>query len=117
MQTVYCEFNFLFRRIRDVFGDSDRDVEKQDLSQLVYLEAVLKESMRMYTIVPVVARRLDRNVQLSNIFYIHTTRVLTPKGWQRHLKYFSNISFQFFYCHFLCYGSIFIYLTTTFFFL
>ncbi|XP_028158646.1 cytochrome P450 4V2-like [Ostrinia furnacalis] len=56
----------LDKKLKDVFGDSDRDVEKHDLSQLVYLEAVLKESMRMYTIVPVLARRLDRNVQLKN---------------------------------------------------
>lgn len=60
------QFFHYFSRIVDVLGDTDRDVEKADLSQLVYLEAVLKESMRIYTIVPVLARRLDRNVQLSN---------------------------------------------------
>ncbi|KAL4708511.1 hypothetical protein ACJJTC_014119 [Scirpophaga incertulas] len=54
-----------YQEILDVFGDSDRDVEKADISRLVYLEAVLKESMRIYTIVPVVARRLDRNLQLK----------------------------------------------------
>ncbi|CAG9794826.1 unnamed protein product, partial [Diatraea saccharalis] len=58
-----------FRRIEEVFGGSDRDVEKQDISKLVYLEAVLKESIRMYTIVPVLARKLDRNVSLSKIIF------------------------------------------------
>lgn len=43
----------------------DRDVEKTDLSKMVYLEAVLKESMRVFTIVPVLARKLDRDVKLS----------------------------------------------------
>ncbi|XP_063834567.1 cytochrome P450 4C1-like [Ostrinia nubilalis] len=54
------------QELKEVFGDSDRDVEKHDLSQLVYLEAVLKESLRLYPIAPVLARRLDKNVQLKN---------------------------------------------------
>ncbi|CAD0205623.1 unnamed protein product [Chrysodeixis includens] len=55
-----------FAEIQEVLGDGDRDVEKPDLSKLVYLEAVLKESMRMFTIVPVIARKLDRDVKLKN---------------------------------------------------
>ncbi|RVE52790.1 hypothetical protein evm_002663 [Chilo suppressalis] len=54
-----------YQEIQEVFEGSDRDVDKHDLCKLVYLEAVLKESIRMYTIVPVVARKLDRNVQLK----------------------------------------------------
>ncbi|KPJ03616.1 Cytochrome P450 4C1 [Papilio xuthus] len=56
----------IFEELYDIFGNDDRDVTKQDLSQLVYLEAVLKETMRVYPIVPVTARWLDRNVKLKN---------------------------------------------------
>ncbi|CAH2236848.1 jg12309 [Pararge aegeria aegeria] len=56
----------IFEELHMVFGDDDRDVTKQDLSQLVYLEAVLKETMRIYPIVPVTARRLDKDVKLRN---------------------------------------------------
>ncbi|XP_064074814.1 cytochrome P450 4C1-like [Vanessa tameamea] len=56
----------IFEELHDVFGDDDRDVTKYDLSQLCYLEAVLKETMRIYPIVPVIARRLDRDVKLRN---------------------------------------------------
>ncbi|CAG4961559.1 unnamed protein product [Parnassius apollo] len=56
----------IFEELQNVFGDDDRDVTKQDLSRLVYLEAVLKESMRIYPIVPVTARRLHENVKLKN---------------------------------------------------
>lgn len=59
--------NIVFR-LEDVFGGSDRDVEKHDLCKLVYLEAVIKESMRIIPIVPVIARQLDRNVKLSEFF-------------------------------------------------
>ena len=37
---------------------------KQDLSKLKYLEAVIKESMRYFTVAPVTARTLDRDVKL-----------------------------------------------------
>ncbi|XP_045539866.1 cytochrome P450 4C1-like [Papilio machaon] len=56
----------IFEELHDIFGNDDRDVTKQDLSQLVYLEAVLKETMRVYPIVPVTMRCLDRNVKLKN---------------------------------------------------
>ncbi|CAH0697237.1 unnamed protein product [Spodoptera exigua] len=54
-----------YAEVQEVLG-GDRDVEKTDLSQMVYLEAVLKESMRVFTIVPVLARKLDRDVKLKN---------------------------------------------------
>ncbi|CAH1641658.1 unnamed protein product, partial [Spodoptera littoralis] len=54
-----------YAEVQEVLG-GDRDVEKTDLSQMVYLEAVLKESMRIFTIVPVLARKLDRDVKLKN---------------------------------------------------
>ncbi|CAK1594471.1 unnamed protein product [Parnassius mnemosyne] len=56
----------IFEELHNVFGEDDRDVTKQDLSRLEYLEAVLKESMRIYPIVPVTARKLDKNVKLKN---------------------------------------------------
>ncbi|XP_026323157.1 uncharacterized protein LOC113232603 [Hyposmocoma kahamanoa] len=56
----------IYRELEDVFGDSDRDVDKHDLCKLMYLEAVIKESMRVIPIVPVIARQLDRNVKLKN---------------------------------------------------
>ncbi|CAD0205619.1 unnamed protein product [Chrysodeixis includens] len=55
-----------FAEIQEVLGDGDRDVEKPDLSKLVYLEAVLKESMRMFPIGPVLIRKLDKDVELKN---------------------------------------------------
>ncbi|CAH0721102.1 unnamed protein product, partial [Brenthis ino] len=56
----------IFEELNDVFGDDDRDLTKYDLSRLFYLEAVLKETMRFYPIVPVTARYLDKNVKLRN---------------------------------------------------
>ncbi|CAH2059475.1 unnamed protein product, partial [Iphiclides podalirius] len=56
----------LYMELVDIFGDSIRDVEKDDLTRLRYLEAVLKESLRFYTIVPIVARDVTKDVDLKN---------------------------------------------------
>lgn len=63
-----CFINF---RLKEVFGDTYREVEKFDLTSLVYLEAVIKESMRILPIAPIMARNVDRNLKLSkDDFYI-----------------------------------------------
>ncbi|KAJ8709483.1 hypothetical protein PYW08_009487 [Mythimna loreyi] len=55
----------LFSEIQEVLGE-DRDVEKMDLSKLTYLEAVLKESLRVITVTPLIARKLERDIKLKN---------------------------------------------------
>ncbi|XP_030024613.2 cytochrome P450 4V2-like [Manduca sexta] len=52
--------------IQTVFGDTDRDVEKEDLSQLLYSEAVIKETLRLYPPGDFLLRYCDKEVQLSN---------------------------------------------------
>ncbi|KAG6464587.1 hypothetical protein O3G_MSEX014620 [Manduca sexta] len=55
-----------YKEIQDVFGnDFDRDVDKLDLSKLVYLEAVIKESLRYIPTVPVVARYTETDITLK----------------------------------------------------
>ncbi|CAH0697159.1 unnamed protein product [Spodoptera exigua] len=55
-----------YKEIKTVLGDEDKDISKDDLQKLVYIEAVLKESMRMYPSVPCVARSIETDVQLKN---------------------------------------------------
>ncbi|KOB77066.1 putative cytochrome P450 4V2-like protein [Operophtera brumata] len=47
---------------------SREDVENDDVAKLVYLEAVLKESLRLYPVVPVVGRHTDVDLKLSRTF-------------------------------------------------
>jgi cytochrome P450 len=49
-----------------VFGDSDRPVTSQDLTQLKYLECCIKETLRLYPPLPVIARRLTEDVQAGH---------------------------------------------------
>lgn len=51
--------------VDDVLGDTDRPVTHDDLAQMRYLEAVLKESLRLYPTVPFFGRKLDEDIIIN----------------------------------------------------
>ncbi|KAG6458738.1 hypothetical protein O3G_MSEX011035 [Manduca sexta] len=54
----------VYEELREVFGDSNRAVEPDDLAQLKYLDAVVRETLRLYPPVPVITRKVERDVAL-----------------------------------------------------
>ncbi|XP_062532239.1 cytochrome P450 4V2 [Bombyx mori] len=60
----------IYEELQQVLGSDD--VTKQNLSSLVYLEATIKETMRLYPIAPVVSRVTDCDVKLSKYFELRT---------------------------------------------
>lgn len=49
----------------NVFGDSDRSVEFEDLAKLKYLEAAIKETLRLVPPVPMYARRIVEDIDIT----------------------------------------------------
>lgn len=56
--------------LRSIFGDSDRDVTMEDLNAMRYVEAVIRESLRLYPSVPAFTRELQTTLILSEYFEI-----------------------------------------------
>nr|BAM73868.1 cytochrome P450 [Bombyx mori] len=56
----------VYQEIKSVCGDSDADVDKLQHPRLVYTEAVLKETLRLYPIAPVVFRKTENEIKLKN---------------------------------------------------
>nr|AGC22877.1 cytochrome P450 4C18 [Apolygus lucorum] len=79
-----------YKEQQEIFGYSDRDPTKEDLSKMHYLDQVIKESLRLHPPAPSIARLLCEDVQLPNghiipagakvlIYIILTHR--NPKYW------------------------------------
>lgn len=58
----------VMEEIKDIFGDSDRSCTFNDTLEMKYLERVILETLRMYPPVPIIARELEEDVQISTFF-------------------------------------------------
>ncbi|XP_044729324.1 probable cytochrome P450 4d14, partial [Chrysoperla carnea] len=59
--------NQVFEEIREICGDDlKKHATLSDLNKMSYLEAVIKESMRIYPPVPIVGRKLSEDLPLEN---------------------------------------------------
>ncbi|XP_075971067.1 cytochrome P450 4d8-like [Anticarsia gemmatalis] len=56
----------VYQELTQVFGDSKRPVQFEDLHHLKYLECVIKESLRLYPPAPFVLRKIDKDLELPN---------------------------------------------------
>ncbi|XP_048486596.1 cytochrome P450 4C1 isoform X1 [Plutella xylostella] len=55
----------IYNEIKEVLGDMNRDVTKDDLPKLVYIEAVIKETLRLYPVIPMIIRETEQTMKLS----------------------------------------------------
>lgn len=53
--------------LKEVFGDSKIPVSLKQLSELKYLERVIKETLRIFPSVPIITRELIEDVKLGKI--------------------------------------------------
>ncbi|KOB64900.1 Cytochrome P450 [Operophtera brumata] len=81
--------NNVYEEIREVFGDSNRSVSAEDLPRLKYLEAVIKESLRLYPPAPIIVRKADKDVKLHTSFVINIWAVhRNPVYWGKDAEEF-----------------------------
>ncbi|KOB57388.1 Uncharacterized protein OBRU01_24696, partial [Operophtera brumata] len=56
----------VYQELREVFGDTDRPLEKEDLMKLRYLDRVVKESLRLFPPVPFIIRKVLEDTKLPS---------------------------------------------------
>ncbi|KAI8428766.1 hypothetical protein MSG28_007447, partial [Choristoneura fumiferana] len=87
----------VYQELEEVFGNNSRPVTAADLPKLVYLEAVVKETLRLYPPVPIYVRETHSDCKLPNgltvpkgvalLFLLH--------GMHRNPKYWGDDAEQF----------------------
>lgn len=56
-----------FYRISEVLGDMTRPIEAEDLPRLKYMEAVIKETLRLYPPAPLILRKVEKDLVLGKL--------------------------------------------------
>ncbi|KAJ8732341.1 hypothetical protein PYW08_015071 [Mythimna loreyi] len=87
----------IYKELQLVFADSDRPITYEDLPHLKYLDAVIRETLRLYPPVPVITRKVEKDVVLPcgiklvpgtgvivNIWALHRN----PRYWGDDVKLF-----------------------------
>ncbi|XP_032512223.1 cytochrome P450 4g15-like [Danaus plexippus] len=83
----------VYDELYSIFGDSDRPATFEDTLQMKYLERVIFESLRMYPPVPIIARKINRDVKIATNDYVlpaGCTVVIGTYGIHRNPKYYEN---------------------------
>jgi cytochrome P450 family 4 len=58
----------LYKEMCDIFGNTDRDPTLDDLTRMDYLERVIKETMRLFPIAPIVLRQVQEDIKIRKLF-------------------------------------------------
>ncbi|RCN34557.1 unspecific monooxygenase [Ancylostoma caninum] len=94
---LFCLGNYpeeqerLFEEVKAVIGPNDRDLTQEDLRQLKHTEKVLKEALRVFPPVPMIARRLHNDLDVcGETIPAGVTAMVVPFGTHRDPKYFSR---------------------------
>jgi cytochrome P450 family 4 len=56
----------VYEELKEVFYTDEMDFSLENISKLTYLERVIKESLRLCPVVPVIGRETQAPVQIGN---------------------------------------------------
>ncbi|XP_023222863.1 cytochrome P450 4C1-like [Centruroides sculpturatus] len=84
-EKVYLELQEIFK------NDMSRDITIDDLTKMIYLECVIKESMRIYPPFPLIARKNPSKIKIGNyVLPANSTFVINIYGIHHNPAVYEN---------------------------
>ncbi|CAA9997974.1 unnamed protein product [Nesidiocoris tenuis] len=82
----------VYEELYEIFGEDDREVMMEDLQKMIYLEKIIKETLRILPIVPVIMRQLSQDLHLAGKPSIPAGAnvLISPFLLHRNDKYYPN---------------------------
>lgn len=59
----------LFKELTSLIGEDPKsEIDKNDIQNMKYLEAVVKETMRVHTSVPIIERKISSDIEIGQFY-------------------------------------------------